>query len=77
MKLDTVLDKVVNESGMSKAAIAKKAGKVSNFAYNVRRSPNPTAHNVSALLNACGYSLCLVKPEDAPESAIRITMEDE
>lgn len=76
MKPIEALKHVVANSGLTKTRIAEKAGKNKLFVNSVFRGENPTANNTAALLNACGYNLCLIKPEDAPESAIRITVDD-
>lgn len=76
MKLIDTLKEIVASSGLPKAHIAKKAGKSKVFVNDTFRTTNPTANNVAALLDACGYNLCLVKPDEAPASAIRITVDD-
>lgn len=62
MDLKNAMNEIMDESGMSRYAIAKTMGRSNNYVYNLfGRGGYPSYQVASDIADICGYDLALVK----------------
>ncbi len=80
MRFYDALQKAAADSGMSFTNVSEKIGKNRNYvANNVNRGSDPATSNAAAMVEACGWSLCVMPSGSVPDDAIVIDppMDDE
>lgn len=60
MQVKSAVDKIIQESGLSKLDIAKSMGKNPNFVYAlVNKQTDPSYRTLVSIADTCGYDLLL------------------
>ena len=73
MKFFELVYKLAREQGLSIEKLSLKVGKSPRYVGRTKsRGSSPTVANAAMILDALGYSLCLVPDENVPENAIVI-----
>lgn len=73
MKFYDIVYMIARESGLSIEKLSLKLGKVSSYIGGSKsRGSLPKVDNAARIVDACGYTLCVVPSDNVPEDAITV-----